>query len=115
MSEDNLLYRVIFIQLERQYEIYAKYINEESLMGFIEVEELVFTDNPGAIVVDPNEDKLRLEFKGVERFYIPMHNVIRIDEVVKQGTAKVIDIKDKTGNISKFPKATGIQKTSQDE
>jgi hypothetical protein len=31
--------------------------------------------------VDPSEERLRHEFEGVQRFHVPLHSVIRIDEV----------------------------------
>ncbi|MDF1655116.1 MAG: DUF1820 family protein [Coxiellaceae bacterium] len=90
----DLIYKVVFTQFEKVYEVYAKYISEETLMGFIEVEELVFSDT-SSVVVDPAEEKLKLEFKGVKRSYIPMHAILRIDEVRDQGAAR---IRDKEGN-----------------
>ncbi len=104
ISEDKIIYRVIFTQQGKLYEMYANYISEESLMGFIEVDELVFTEaKPSSLVVDPSEEKLRAEFRGVNRFYIPMHTVVRIDEVEKGGPARIQENQDKTSNISQFP------------
>src|SRR3989338_10837345 len=97
------IYRVLFIQNDKQYELYSKYLTEESLMGFIEIEELIFQDTKSGIVVDPAEEKLRVEFKGVKRSYIPLHTILRIDEVVKEGAARMTSpekIPVKTGNVS---------------
>ena len=55
------------------------------MFGFVEVEGLLF-GGKGSLVVDPSEERLQTEFAGVERTYIPMHSVIRIDEVEKKGT-----------------------------
>ena len=41
------------------------------------------------MVVDPSEEKIKTEFEGVKRTYIPMHSVLRIDEVDKEGVSKV--------------------------
>ena len=38
-------------------------------------------DQNSQIVVDPNEEKLKNEFKGVQRSYIPINCIMRIDEV----------------------------------
>lgn len=98
------LYRVIFIQQGKSYEIYAKYISEEHLMGFIEIEELVFSESKSAVLVDPGEEHLRMEFKDVKRCYIPMHAITRIDEVVKEGPARIVDLNEKnTDKVSYFP------------
>lgn len=75
------------------------------MFGFLEVEELVFGEQT-ALVVDPSEERLKMEFSDVKRTYIPMPAIFRIDEVSKQGTAKV---KDKTGydnKVSPFPVKT---------
>ena len=41
------------------------------------------------MVVDPSEEKIKTEFEGVKRTYIPMHSVLRIDEVDKEGVSKI--------------------------
>lgn len=41
------------------------------------------------MLIDPAEDKLRSEFEGVQRSFIPMHSIVRIDEVEKEGVAKI--------------------------
>ena len=97
MSGDSL-YRVIFHNQDKVYELYAQSVNDGGLLGFIEVEALTF-DEKSQLVVDPTEEKLKSEFKGVERTYIPMHSVVRIDEVERQGTAH---ISDGEGNVTPF-------------
>ena len=72
MKKDEPIYRIIFSQEDKIYEIYAHFISEENLMGFIEIEELIFTE-PDSVVVDPSEERLKTEFKNVKRSYIPMH------------------------------------------
>lgn len=97
MSTDQTLYRIIFTQEDKVYEVYARYLSEESLMGFIEIEELLFSE-PESVVIDPVEEKLRQEFQEVKRSYIPLHHVLRIDEVVKKGAPKIKD-HEKKGNV----------------
>lgn len=99
---NKIIYRIAFANQDSIYEIYARTVKESHMFGFLEIEELVFGEQT-ALVVDPSEEKLKMEFNGVKRTYIPMHSIIRIDEVTKQGTAKV---KDKSGfdsKISPFP------------
>ncbi len=98
------IYRVIFTQEDKIYEIYANYISEESLMGFIEIEEIVF-DEANTIVVDPSEERLKTEFNGVKRSYVPMHMILRIDEMEKKGVAKIKEPLSEKGNIHHFPGA----------
>ena len=94
-------YKVIFYNQNQVYEIYARAIYQSEMYGFIEVEELIFGDK-GKLVVDPGEEKLKTEFSGVKRSYIPMHAVIRIDEVEKEGLGKVTDIKS-GDKVAPFP------------
>lgn len=96
MATEQTIYRVIFSQEDKVYEVYAKYLTEESLIGFIEIEELLFDE--ASLVVDPTEEKLRLEFQEVKRCYIPLHHVLRIDEVIKKGTSKIKSA-DSKGNV----------------
>ena len=58
------------------------------------------------VLVDPGEEKLKAEFTGVKRSYIPVQSIIRIDEVDKQGVAKVSEGK---GNVTQFPAKPGGQ------
>ena len=104
-DEENIMYRVVFHQDGKVYEIYAEYISEESLVGFLELEDLIFTDMPSGLVLDPNEEKLRHEFKGVKRSYVPIHLVIRIDEVEREGVSTLKEVKGTVSNISHFPSA----------
>lgn len=83
------LYRVSFHNQGQVYEIYARQVSHGGMPGFVEVEKLVFGER-SSLVVDPGEEKLKTEFENVERFYIPLHSVIRIDEVNKQGAARIV-------------------------
>ena len=94
------LYRVHFMSQGKTYEIYARNVSHGALLGFVEVEELVFGER-SQIVVDPGEEKIKTEFEGVTRSYIPVHAILRIDEVDKKGTSKVTAVDG--DNVSPFP------------
>ena len=79
-----ILYRVVFMSQGQVYEIYAREVGHGELFGFVEVEQLVFGERT-TVVVDPSEEKIKAEFEHVKRTYLPMHSIIRIDEVDKQG------------------------------
>lgn len=112
--KDEAFFRVLFTQGEKTCEIYARYISEETLMGFIEVEELVFNEN-SSLVVDPVEEKLKTEFSNVKRCYIPMHTIIRIDEVMSVSKARDDAPVKRAGNVSHFPNiAASSQNSSND-
>lgn len=94
------IYKIIFFNQGQIFEIYARHIYQSDLYGFIEVEELVFGER-SQMLVDPGEEKLKAEFEGVNRSYIPMHSVVRIDEVAKEGVGKISEAK--SSNVSPFP------------
>lgn len=102
MNESRRLYRIAFFNQGQLYEIYARNVNQGGLLGFVEVEELVFGEKT-TVVVDPTEERLRSEFSGVRRTYIPMHAVVRIDEVEKQGQSRISEPTGREGNVAAFP------------
>ena len=96
------LYKVIFHNQGKIYEIYARDVHQGAMFGFVEIEKLVFGENT-SLVVDPSEENLKSEFSEVTRTYIPMHSVIRIDEVNKQGTPKITANSGSGENVMPFP------------
>jgi len=94
------IYKVMFINQTQVYEVYARQIFQSELYGFIEIEEFVFGERT-QVIVDPAEEKLKNEFAGVKRSFIPMHAVIRIDEVEKEGVGKISE--SSGGNVHTFP------------
>ena len=82
------IYRVSFTSQDRTYELYAREITQGGLYGFVELADLVFGEK-SSVVVDPGEEKLKSEFGDVTRTYIPMHAILRIDEVSRPGVAKI--------------------------
>ena len=95
------IFRVTFVNQERIYEVYARSVSESDLFGFIALEELVFGETT-SVVVDPGQERLRNEFSGVKSTYIPMHTILRIDEVEKEGVSKITST-GKDSNVSHFP------------
>lgn len=109
---DSPIYKVIFLNQNQVYEIYCRQIFQSELYGFIEIEELLFGEK-SKMIVDPGEEKLKNEFAGVSRSFIPMPAVIRIDEVERQGVAKVRESSG-TSNISHFPMG-GFRPTNRED
>lgn len=97
---DKNLYRVTFHSQGQIYEIYARKLSDAGLLGFVCVEDLVFGERAG-LVVDPSEERIKDEFDGVTRTFLPMHCVIRVDEVARPGFSKISDVK--SGNVTPFP------------
>ncbi len=108
MSSKNM-YKVIFHNQGKIFEIYAKSVDQGAMFGFIEIEKLVFGEKT-SLVLDPSEENLKSEFSDVVRTYIPMHSIIRIDEVNKQGTAKISESASGE-NIMPFPVYTKGEET----
>lgn len=98
MVKPSEIYKITFLNKGKVYEIFVKQVFQSELYGFIEVEDFVF-DERSQLVVDPSEEKLKTEFSGVKRSFIPMQAIIRIDEVEKGGSAKI----SSGDNIMPFP------------
>ena len=88
---EKCIYRIFFNNQGKTYEIYARKVQQGSLAGFVEIEELVF-GKKSDIVVDPSEDALKKEFGGVKRLHLPYHSILRIDEVEKEGAGKILSL-----------------------
>ncbi len=96
------LYRVQFVNQGKVYEVYAKHVGQSDLLGFIEIEGLVFGEK-SSVVIDPSEERLKTEFDGVPTTHVPIHSVVRIDEVEKQGVAKIVALDGKMENVVSYP------------
>jgi hypothetical protein len=94
----NTIFKVIFYNEGKVYEIFALEVYPSDMMNFVTVEQLTF-NNKNTVVVDPSEEKLKAEFSGVRRSFIPIQAIIRIDEVEKSGVAKI----SSGDNIAPFP------------
>lgn len=101
MSEESI-FRITFLQQGQVYEVFARHVSPGGLLGFIEIEELLFGER-SQVVVDPSEERLKTEFDGVKRLYVPMHAVVRVDEVEKQGVPRIREPVDGQANVSPFP------------
>jgi hypothetical protein len=99
------IYKVIFTNQGQVYEIYAGTVGQGELFGFIEVEQLLFGER-SRLIVDSSEERLKTEFSGVRRVFIPMHAVVRIDEVEKQGPARITPYEGGAGVVKAFPVPT---------
>lgn len=107
------MYRVVYVNQGKIYELYVRKVSQSGLYGFVEIEGFVFGEK-SSVLIDPTEQHLQAEFAGVTRSYIPMHTVIRIDEVEKRGTAKVTSSDAETSKIMPFPVYTGPREPKHD-
>jgi hypothetical protein len=95
------IYKISFVNQGKVYELYAEKVYQGDLYGFVEIEGLIFGETT-SLVIDPSEEKLKAEFSGVDKTMVPMHSVIRIDQVRKQGQSKILEL-DGDANITPFP------------
>ena len=100
------IYRVLFQNQGNLYELYARKVSQGELFAFVEVEDIIFGSR-GGLLVDPSEEKLKSEFAGVKRTYIPLQAVVRIDEVEKEGVNKIVALASPPGNVTPFPVPQG--------
>ncbi|KJV05593.1 DUF1820 family protein [Methylocucumis oryzae] len=96
---DKKLYKVVFYNQDQIYEVFVKSVYQAEIYGFVVLEDFVFGEK-SAIVVDPGEEKLKREFNGVDKSYVPIHKIIRIDEVKQQGTAKMLALSKNSSDNS---------------
>lgn len=95
------LYRVAFLHHGKVYELFCEGVTSSGLWGFIEISGMVF-DSADSVVVDPTEEKLRDEFDGVEVLHVPMHSVLRVEEVRAKGQAVIRD-RESGEKVTPFP------------
>src|SRR3954453_6357099 len=94
------IFKIMFVNQGKVYEVYARKVSQGRLFGFIEVEELVFGER-STVVLDPGEERIKSEFAGVKTTMLPMHSILRIDEVKKQGVSKSSALEG--SNVTQFP------------
>jgi hypothetical protein len=94
------IFKIMFVNQGKVYEVYARKVGQGRLFGFIEVEDLTFGER-SKVLLDPAEERIKAEFEGVKCTMLPMHSILRIDEVKKQGTAKISTFEG--GNVAQFP------------
>ena len=95
------IFRISFYNQGKVYRLHAEEIGPGELYGFVEIRGLLF-DEHTSVVIDPSEERLKDEFAGTSRILVPVHAVIRIDEVEKRGQNLIFDVGDQ-GNVTPFP------------
>lgn len=99
--DNEKLFRIAFLNHGKVYEIFCSGVCTSGLLGFIEVSGLEFEDKD-SLVVDPTEEKMRDEFEDVEILHLPMHSVLRVEQVRKKGPAIIRD-RESGEKVTPFP------------
>jgi len=95
------LYRVAFHNHGKVYELYCTGVESSSLWGFLAISGMVFDTGEG-VVVDPSEEKIRDEFADVEVLHVPLHGVLRVEQVARKGQASIRD-RESGEKVTPFP------------
>jgi hypothetical protein len=95
------LYKIIFLNNGKVYELFSEGVTSSGLWGFIEVSDLVF-DTTDSLVVDPTEEKMREEFQDARTLHLPIQSVLRVEEVEKRGQCLIRD-RESGEKVTPFP------------
>lgn len=95
------LYRVAFHNRGKIYELYCTGVNTSALWGFLEVSGMTF-DTEDTLVVDPAEERIREEFADVEVLHVPLHGVLRVEQVRRKGQAAIRE-RESGEKVTPFP------------
>ena len=104
-STKEKMFRIAFLNHGKVYELYCTGVCTSGLLGFVEVSGLIFGEN-NSLVVDPTEERMRDEFDGVEVLHLPMHSVLRVEQVKKKGQAVIRD-RESGEKVTPFPLQPG--------
>ncbi|MGH8031694.1 MAG: DUF1820 family protein [Luteimonas sp.] len=96
------LYKIVFLNHGKIFELYARRVSASDIWGFTVIGELVFDVHAG-IVVDPTEERLRDEFGSTRALHLPMHSIVRIEEVEKKGPSAIRDAESGEKVVTPFP------------
>ena len=95
------LFRIAFLNHGKVYELFCTGVCTSNLRGFVEATGLQFEEKD-SLVIDPTEEKMRDEFDGVEVLHLPMHSVLRVEQVRKKGQAVIRD-RESGEKVTPFP------------
>jgi hypothetical protein len=107
---ENRLYKIIFLNQGKVYELFSEGVTSSGLWGFIEVSDLVFESGEG-LVVDPTEEKMRQEFENARVLHLPIQSVLRVEEVDKRGKCLIRD-RESGEKVTPFPVSPSSRSSS---
>ena len=101
MNQESI-YRIVFQHQGDVYELHAHRVHQGQMFAFVEVEDIIFGER-SSLLVDPGEEKLKSQFAGVKRTFIPLQSVIRIDEVEREGPNRIHEGAGGDSKVTPFP------------
>ncbi len=102
-------FRIQFHNNNRIYELYAREVSQSQMAGFVEIGQIIFGEQ-SKLLIDPAEEKLKLEFANVKHSYIPLYSIIRIDEVEQSGKNRIHESDGSA--VTNFPGPASIPQKS---
>jgi hypothetical protein len=76
-------YRVTFTNestsAHELFQVCARHVSASDMYGLVEISDFIFPESQ--LVYNPGEERIRREFGGVKRTWVPYHAIVRIDEV----------------------------------
>ena len=91
-KREKTYYKISFSNDKELYEVCARNVAASDLYGLIEISDFIFPSSK--LVYNPGEERLRREFEGIRRTWIPYHAIVRIDELFesRETEAKIIPL-----------------------
>jgi hypothetical protein len=86
-SRERSYYRVTFTSDRELYQVCARHVSPSDLYGLIELGGFIFPEQ--RLVYNPGEERLRREFEGIRRTWLPIHAIVRIDEIAESRETEV--------------------------
>ena len=86
-TREKTYYRISFSSENELYQVCARHVSTSDLYGLIELGEFIFPES--RLVYNPGEERLRREFEGIRRTWLPYHAIVRIDEMLESRETEV--------------------------
>ena len=106
-------YKVSFTRDQELYQVCAREVQASDLYGLIEMSDFVFPESK--LVYNPGEERLRREFEGIQRTFLPYHTIVRIDEVLDSQASeiKIVPLQALPGGLNRPTPAASLLKSPE--
>ena len=108
------IFRIMFVNQGKVYEVYARKVSHGEPVRFHRGRGTGLRRALLASCSIPREERIKGEFAGVKRTFLPMHSILRIDEVKKQGVSKITALEG-GANVTQFPDADVLRSARREE
>ena len=94
--KERTYFKVTFTHENELYQICAREVGPSDMYGLVEIGDFIFPESK--LVYNPGEERLRREFQGIRRTWVPFHAISRIDEVNESTVSEIKIIPIGEGN-----------------